>query len=333
MSAAELLKKPDVKETVLKTVQLDGQVVLKIMQHCNSALPQLVTGQLLGLDVGQTLEVTDCFPFPASAGDDDGHEDAAGANYQLEMMRCLREVNVDNNTVGWYQSSILGSYQTTELIDTFVNYYENIKKCVCLVYDPQKSARGSVALKAIRLKESFIDLYKEQKLTGKELREAAITWKDVFIEVPIKVQNKSLAQALIADLDPSSGATEADLERLNLSSAPFLAKTMTNLTECIDDLLGEQQKVSMYHRNVARQQQQMAAWLQKRKQENAARRAAGEELLPEEDATAFKPIPEPAQLDQYLITNQIANYCDQISSASQQGMAKLYLMESMQKAM
>lgn len=66
MSAAELLKKPDVKETVLKTVQLDGQVVLKIMQHCNSALPQLVTGQLLGLDVGQTLEVTDCFPFPVS---------------------------------------------------------------------------------------------------------------------------------------------------------------------------------------------------------------------------------------------------------------------------
>lgn len=24
-----------------------------------------------------------------------------GANYQLDMMRCLREVNVDNNTVGW----------------------------------------------------------------------------------------------------------------------------------------------------------------------------------------------------------------------------------------
>lgn len=82
------------------------------------------------------------------------------------------------------------------------------------------------------------------------MREAAITWKDVFIEVPIKVQNKSLAQALIADLDPSSGATEADLERLNLSSAPFLAKTMTNLTECIDDLLGEQQKVSCHSASV-----------------------------------------------------------------------------------
>lgn len=50
----------------LKSVQLDSQVVLKIVQHCNESLPQLVTGQLLGLDVGHTLEVTDCFAFPVS---------------------------------------------------------------------------------------------------------------------------------------------------------------------------------------------------------------------------------------------------------------------------
>ena len=25
-----------------------------------------------------------------------------GESYQLEMMRCLREINVDNNTVGWW---------------------------------------------------------------------------------------------------------------------------------------------------------------------------------------------------------------------------------------
>ena len=32
---------------------------------------------------------------------EDDEADADGANYQLEMMRCLREVNVDNNTIGW----------------------------------------------------------------------------------------------------------------------------------------------------------------------------------------------------------------------------------------
>lgn len=33
--------------------------------------------------------------------EDEEDVDADGANYQLEMMRCLREINVDNNTVGW----------------------------------------------------------------------------------------------------------------------------------------------------------------------------------------------------------------------------------------
>jgi hypothetical protein len=35
------------------------------------------------------------------------------------------------------------------------------------VYDPQKSARGQVSVKAIRLKDTFITLFKEGKLTGK----------------------------------------------------------------------------------------------------------------------------------------------------------------------
>lgn len=81
-------------------------------------------------------------------------------------MRCLREVNVDNNTVGWYQSSVLGSFQTQEMIETFISYADSIKKCVCIVYDPQRSARGAVGLRAVRLRDAFITLFKEGKLTG-----------------------------------------------------------------------------------------------------------------------------------------------------------------------
>lgn len=103
----------------------DEQVILKIIKHCKEFSPALVTGQLLGLDVGSILEVTNCFPFPvdesylllarwfmiiyfiliyfsiAQIREEDEEIEADGANYQLEMMRCLREVNVDNNTVGW----------------------------------------------------------------------------------------------------------------------------------------------------------------------------------------------------------------------------------------
>lgn len=54
------------EDKALKTVQLEGHVVLKIIKHCREFMPALVTGQLLGLDVGQTLEVTDSFPFPVT---------------------------------------------------------------------------------------------------------------------------------------------------------------------------------------------------------------------------------------------------------------------------
>lgn len=54
------------KEADLVGVQVEGQVILKIAKHCreHATGTNVVTGQLLGLDVGQTLEVTDCFPFP-----------------------------------------------------------------------------------------------------------------------------------------------------------------------------------------------------------------------------------------------------------------------------
>lgn len=65
-TAADILKQSAAKETVLKTVQIDGLALLKIMQHCDAVPTNIVTGQLLGLDVGQTMEVTDCYPFPVS---------------------------------------------------------------------------------------------------------------------------------------------------------------------------------------------------------------------------------------------------------------------------
>jgi translation initiation factor 3 subunit H len=59
----------------------------------------------------------------------------------------------------------------------------------------------------------------------------------------------------------------------------------------------------------------------------------GEELLPEEDPALFKPIPEPSQLDNFLILNQIANYTDQVNTAAGQSLQKLYAMEGLQRAL
>lgn len=113
-----------------------------------------------------------------------------------------------------YQSANMGTFQTVELIETFINYHENIKKCVCIIYDPHSSTRGSLVLKAIRLKDSFIALHKAQKMTFKDLREADLAWKDVFVELPIRVHNSSLVQAVVADLMPSNVCTQVSNRRV-----------------------------------------------------------------------------------------------------------------------
>lgn len=108
--------------SALQSVQISGLVLLKLQKHCGEHSPSIVSGQLLGLDVGNTLEVTNSFPIPvraqqqpgsacsltpagkkSRAAPEDGEEEAdeGSSNFQLEMLRNLREVNVDNNTVGW----------------------------------------------------------------------------------------------------------------------------------------------------------------------------------------------------------------------------------------
>ncbi|KAI8537712.1 hypothetical protein RHMOL_Rhmol09G0046000 [Rhododendron molle] len=316
----------------LRVVQIEGLVILKIIKHCKEFSPALVTGQLLGLDVGSDLEVTNCFPFPTR--DEEEEIEADGANYQLEMMRCLREVNVDNNTVGWYQSTLLGSFQTVELIETFMNYQENIRRCVCIIYDPSKSNQGVLALKALKLSDSFMELYRSNNFIGEKLREKNLSWMDIFEEIPIKVSNSALISAFMTELEADTPMTQCDFDRLQLSTTPFMERNVEFLIECMDDLSMEQQKFQFYYRNLSRQQAQQQAWLQKRRADNMARKAAGEELLPEEDPSnpVFKPIPEPSRLDSFLITNQIANYCNQINGVAGQSFSKLYLMKALNES-
>ena len=60
-----------------------------------------VQGSLLGLDVDRTLQITNSFPFPRQR---DGEED--GTDYQMEMMKLLRDVNVDNNCARFFSRSV-----------------------------------------------------------------------------------------------------------------------------------------------------------------------------------------------------------------------------------
>lgn len=266
--------------------------------------------------------------------DDDPDGGIEGESYQLDMMRCLREINVDNNMVGWYQSTISGSYQVVEIIDTFVNYLENLERCICIVYDVNSALTGTIGVKAIRLSESFVTAYREGSLTIEKVRSKGLSWKDVFVEIPVTIHNSPLAVALMADLENSTGINQLDFDRLTMGAAPILEKNLEFLNDCMDDLMQEQGKLSTYHNLLRRHHQTIAQWKLARRTENQARRAAGEEPLSEEPpADLAKKPAEPSQLDNMLLSNQMSSYADQINSAAAQAVSKLVLIEKLQQAL
>jgi len=318
-------------------VQLDALVVVKIINHAKDNLPDLVTGQLLGLDVGNTLEVTNSFPFPNRIGETEEETESeamGGAEYQLEMMVRLREVNVDDNTVGWYSSTYMGSFVNESTLETQFNYQgsRSIKRSVLVIYDPLKTSQGVLSLKALRLTNRFMDLYKEQKFTKDALTKHGLSFDDIFEEIPIKIHNSLLTKALLWELDEVA-EMDPEFERLDISTNPFLEKNLEFLIECLDDLSQEQNKFTYHQRTVQRQQLQQLQWKQKRKNENAMRKSNGQEQLPEEDPTnsIFKPIPEPPRLESLLITNQINNYCKQINHFAGNSFTKLFLVGGLLK--
>lgn len=143
--------------TPIARVQIEGVALLQIIKHCHESAPAAVAGSLLGLENDDaTLEVTNSFPSPPRS-----EKKREAEEYQIEMMKSLREVGMDNNKIGWYQSVLMGTFCTSALIESQFQYQQTLgPNAVCLVYDAAETAKGSLSIKAFRLKKAFVDAYK-----------------------------------------------------------------------------------------------------------------------------------------------------------------------------
>lgn len=237
-----------------------------------------------------------------------------------------------------YQTAVMGAYHTLDLVDTFAAYSASIARCVCLVVDADAAAAGAggAALRAVKLSDAFLAAHRKAggsaaSLGSAALKAARVTWRDVFVELPVTVHASPLALALSRSMLPSSAIDAGDAERLALGPSPATARVVAHVADCLDDLGAEAGRVAQYHRALARAQQAAAAFAAKRRQENAARRAAGEPPLPEEDPTARAPA-EPSPVDGFLVTAQVAACCDRLGAAAAGALEKLAVFEALEKA-
>jgi len=323
---------PKVTDEV-KEVRVEGLVVLEIIQHCTTSLPTLASGCLLGLGKGSVLEVTHSFGTPNILPQERAQADAEGQlhgeAYQYEMMRLLTKVNVDNNCVGWYRASHMGSFIDENLVKEMINYQNNLPMSVLFVYDPFRTVGGHLALKAYRLRNEFVQDYKSKSFrqnTTSDLGES-----EVFVEIPIVVTNDSMIQSFLWDLKSDMpDDLDTDFDRFDLSTNPFLEKNLEFLSQNIDALGAEQVYIDGQQKKVTSAKERYQKIVNKKKMENIAREAEGKPPVPEHDPDYTFPKP-PNRLKALLVASQINEYCDQVNKFNGQGFSKLFLAGSLRK--
>jgi translation initiation factor 3 subunit H len=151
---------------------------MKIVKHCSTTFPTTATGSLIGMELNGTIEVTNSFPFPSvDVANTDSHQNdasmlaaaaprqKANITYQNEMIRHLKEVNVDANNVGWYTSATMGNFVNLSFIENQYFYQKDNSKTVALVHDVSKSSQGTLSLRAFKLTPNFMAANKEGKFT------------------------------------------------------------------------------------------------------------------------------------------------------------------------
>lgn len=314
----------------ISEVHVDGVALMRIIKHCNEEAPTLVAGVLLGLEVDGVLEVTNCFPAPQergfATGDDDEEDDGevgdqpmSAPEFSLEMMKKLRAVNVDNNTVGWYRSTqLFGSFIEDSFISEMMEYHQKIgPNSICLVFDPFNT--GSLALRAFRLRPSFISQLQERSFKDTSLD--AEGKSNVLDELPVRLTNSKLAKAFLWDMQEKRGC-DSDFSRLGHSTDDMLAQNMDFLNDAVDDMIEEQESIANHLRRNERRKQER----EKLKKENEARISGGLRPIPVDD----KPLRDPNRFNALLHGNRIDSYCKEINALSTEGFSKAFLTSCLQ---
>ena len=290
----------------IDTVQLDGLVLLKIINHCKESMPDVVSGQLLGLDAGSTLEITACYPLPSSLST------SAEDSYQLDMMKMLRTVNVDNNTVGWYQSAYMGSSFDSSLVDAQYSYQRQVRSSVVLVYDPSQTARGRLTIRAFRLTDKFMSVYEKGAMYQHVFSDAELEAGGIFQAIPIRVHNSHLVHGFLYELRESKAMQCDEVLSVHGSSA-FISQQLSSCGGSIDDYVQEQSQFQYNQRNISRQKQAQLHFLNKLAADAEIKQLQSQhQPAPSPSSTSPSPPPPPPDLTKDIASiisfiNQNAN--------------------------
>ncbi|KAL8273589.1 hypothetical protein Esti_002411 [Eimeria stiedai] len=330
------------RNVALRVVELDSLVIMKIIKHWRDFHPLPVNGQLLGSEVRDKLEVTNCFPLPQKkevlaalqqdkvGGDVEERLDEEFDRYQDKMAELMHDVNVDCFTVGWYQTAAFSDCFQKEIVESLAAYQELVDKAVVLCFDPQKHCEGKTSFKTFRVNPSFLSKFAAYEVDVAQY--SKLTAADILTEVPLVIKNAFLTEACFLDFVSSSSLTSEGL-CFGFEQAAAVERGLSEVSVCLDLMAEEQEKLQRYQKDHLKQQQTQKQILERRRLENEQRRLRGEPLLPVEvDATALRPIDPPSLLPSLLLQAQALQHTKDVADACSGSLAKTFILNHVSQA-
>jgi len=325
----------------VRLVEIHSLALIKILKHCRDHFPTPVNGQLLGLDVDDRLEVTNCFPlqnkrdlFPqllkekVDPKDIDEKIQQQFDKYQVRMVDLMYEVNGDCFSVGWYQTMSFGDLKDMEIMDSLCVYQASVDKAVAIGFDPLLNSMGKCAFKAYRVTDEFIRAHREEAEEHDISAYNRLVGKDVLVEIPIVIKNPALIEAYLLDwASQEKHLKTTGFHHFDLDQGNYIERSLICISDCLEELFLEQDRLMRFQRDSMRLHLQTKAFVENRKIENDQRRLRGEAPLPAEpDSPAYRKIEQPSQLPTLLMSNQVSSLSRELSNVCMESLSKTYLL-------
>ncbi|CDJ68346.1 eukaryotic translation initiation factor 3 subunit 3, putative [Eimeria necatrix] len=332
------------RSAALRVVDVDSLVLMKIIKHWRDFHPLPVNGQLLGTEVRDKLEVTNCFPLPqkkevlsvlqqekgaASAADLEERVDEEFDRHQDRMAELMHDVKVDCFTVGWYLTAGAAAALQREIVESLAAYQQQVDKAVLLAFDPAALRAAKNPLTAFRVNPKLL-----HALDAEPQVVAKIQNEPVLIQVPVSLRNAFLTDLFLGSPLGPRGLRSSSCcwGESAAAAAAEMEKSLWGVCCCLEGLGEEQERLQRYQRESLRQQQQQKQQQEKRRLENDQRRLRGEPLLPTDpEGLGFRVLEAPSLLPVLLLHEQTQQQTKDISAASADTLSSLFLLTAAAK--
>ncbi|CAF0812568.1 unnamed protein product [Didymodactylos carnosus] len=302
----------------IKEVYVDAMVILKIIKHAHEETTDAAQGGLLGLvnNSTQTLEITNCFPFP-NQNKPENIDLGNLEQFQADIIRSLRRVNSDYLQVGFYDSCFNRS-----LVQAMIVYQQSgVEESIALVYDQALATQGYISVKAYRLTPVAIEQLKSEDVFSPDsVKEAKLNYDNMMDEIPVVFRNSHLVNSLLCEIDEQTPLSSKYDTFLDLGSSGNIDRQLRSLIDCVDEFGSHAQRFNNYQKQFQRHQS-------KRSQNDRTRRSDGLD----EELDRITKLHADSRRNALLNSAQIKNQCENITKFTSQQLAKLFMAEAVQE--